>query len=103
MCHEQLKAELLEARKEIERLKQWESMSTTPIVHKDLSLISVIDKWSGSDDTVTMEEFLILRKDRAMDRKWPMEGRSFKAYRLCKIILSVLWWTARTGSNLAII
>jgi len=69
MCHEQLKAELLEARKEIERLKQWESMSTTPIVHKDLSLISVIAKWSGSDDTVTMEEFLILRKDRAMDRK----------------------------------
>jgi len=39
MSHEQLKAELLEARKEIERLKEWESTSTTPTVHKDLSLI----------------------------------------------------------------
>ena len=58
MSHEQLKAELLQARKEIERLIERESANTTPIVHKDLSLISVIPKWSGSDDTVTLEEFL---------------------------------------------
>lgn len=44
--------------KKIERLKERASTSTTPIVHKDLSLISAIPKWSGSDDTVTLEEFL---------------------------------------------
>jgi len=58
MCHEQLKAEKLETRKEIEHLKKWESTSTTPIVYKDLLLISVIPKWPGSDDTVTLDEFL---------------------------------------------
>ena len=73
MSHEQLKAELLEGRKEIERLKKRASNSTTPTVHRDLSLISVISKWSGSDDTVTLEEFLesIESSGRmgAMDRK----------------------------------
>jgi len=58
MTHERLQAELLEARKEIESLRERASTSTTPIVHKDLSLISAITKWSGSDDIVTLEEFL---------------------------------------------
>ena len=58
MSHDKLQAELLEARKEIERLKEGASTSKTQIVHKDLSLISVIPKRSGSDDTVTLEEFL---------------------------------------------
>ena len=58
MSHEWLQAKPLEARKEIKCLKGGASTSTTPIVHKDLSLISVIPKWSGSDDTVTLEEFL---------------------------------------------
>jgi len=58
MSHDRLQAELLEDRNEIKRLKGGASTSTTPIVHKDLSLISVIPKRSGSDDTVTLEEFL---------------------------------------------
>jgi len=58
MSHEQLKAELLEARKEIKHLKERASTSTTPVVHKDLSLISVIPTWSGSDDTISLEEFV---------------------------------------------
>jgi len=49
-------AELLEAKKEIQRLKESVCPATTPTVHKDLSLISVIPKWSGSDATVTLEE-----------------------------------------------
>ena len=57
MSHEQLNAEMLEGRK-IERLKKGASTSTTPTVHRDLSLISIISKRSGSDDTVTTEEFL---------------------------------------------
>ena len=58
MSHGQLKAEMLEARKETERLKEWASTSTTLTVHMDWSLISVIPKWSGSDDTVTLVEFI---------------------------------------------
>ena len=59
MSHKQLKAELLfRSEKEIERLKERVSTSLTPIVHKDLLLIRVIPKWSGSDDTVTLKEFL---------------------------------------------
>jgi hypothetical protein len=42
-------------KKEIQRLKERASTSTTPTVHKDLSFISVIPKWSGSDDTATLE------------------------------------------------
>jgi len=53
-----LQAELLEAKKDIQRLKENASPATTLTVHKDLSLISVIPKWSGSDATVTLEEFL---------------------------------------------
>lgn len=52
-----LQAEFLEVKKEIQRPKESVSPGTTPTVHKDLSLISVIPKWSGSDATVTLEEF----------------------------------------------
>jgi len=52
-----LQAELLEVKKEIQRPKESVSPGMTPTVHKDLSLISVISKWSGSDATVTLEEF----------------------------------------------
>jgi hypothetical protein len=49
-------AELLETKNELQRLKERMSLGT-PTVHKDLSLISVVPKWSGSDSTVTLEEF----------------------------------------------
>ena len=70
MSHDRLQAELLEARKEIERLKEGASTSTTPIVHKDLSLILVIPKWSGSDDTVTLEEFLESTESSGRIGRW---------------------------------
>ena len=54
----QLQAELLEAKKEIQRLRGSVTPTVTQTVHKDLSLISVIPKWSGSDVTITLEEFL---------------------------------------------
>jgi hypothetical protein len=47
-------AELLETKNELQRLKEHMSMGT-PTVHKDLFLISVIPKWSGSDSTITLE------------------------------------------------
>ena len=51
-----LQAELLESKNEIRRLR--ERLSTAmPTVHKDLSLISLVPKWSGSDAEVPLEEF----------------------------------------------
>jgi len=58
MADARLQAQLLEAKKEIQRLKEIVSPATTPTIHKDLLLISVIPKWSGSDAIVTLEEFL---------------------------------------------
>ena len=72
MSQERLQAELLEAKKEIERLKERASKSSTQTVNKDLSLISVIPKWSGSDDTGTIEEFVECRsrsRNRTMERE----------------------------------
>ena len=70
MSQERLQAELLEAKKEIERLKERASKSTTQTVNKDLSLISAIPKWSGSEDTVTIEEFLESIEAAAKIGRW---------------------------------
>ena len=70
MSQERLQAELLEAKKEIERLKERASKGSTQAVNKDLSLISVIPKWLGSDDTVTIEEFLESIEAAAKIGRW---------------------------------
>ena len=54
MTDARLQAELLEAKKEIQPLRDIVSPSTTQTIHKNLLLISVIPKWLGSDATVTM-------------------------------------------------
>ena len=47
MAYEQLQQELEESKLEIQSLRERMSLGT-PTVHKDLSLISLIPKWSGS-------------------------------------------------------
>jgi len=54
---ERLRIELEESKIEITRLKDRSSMAT-PTIHKDLSLISLIPKWSGAEAAVPLEEFL---------------------------------------------
>ena len=51
-----LQAQLLESKAEITRLRERLSIGT-PTVHKDLSLISLVPKWSGSESAVSLEEF----------------------------------------------
>jgi hypothetical protein len=52
----QLRAELIEAKKEVQRLR--ESITpTNPPLHKDLSLVTLVPKFSGND-TTTIEEFI---------------------------------------------
>jgi len=75
MAQERLQEELLEAKKEIERLKERASKSSTQTVNKDLSLISVIPKWPGSDDTGTIEEFLGSIEAAAKVGRWNENDR----------------------------
>jgi len=50
-----LKLELSEAQMEIQRLR--DRLATAPPAHKDLSLISLVPKWSGSESAISLEEF----------------------------------------------
>ena len=60
MAEARLQAEDLETKAEIQLLR--ESISNmsmgAQIFHKDLSLVTLVPKWSGSDSSVTLEEFL---------------------------------------------
>jgi hypothetical protein len=57
MADAKLQAELEQSKAEIVGLRKRMSMGL-PTVHKDLSLIALIPKWSGSDSAVPLEEFL---------------------------------------------
>ena len=71
MFHERLQTELIEAKKEIERLKECASTTTTQTVHKELSLISVVPKLSCSDDTVTLEGLQESIETSGSTGRWP--------------------------------
>jgi hypothetical protein len=55
MAHAQLQRELYESKLEIQRLRM--SLGA-PTVHKDLSLLSLIPKWSGAESSNSLEEFI---------------------------------------------
>ena len=62
-------AELEESKAEIQRLK--ERLSGGPsTVHKDLSLVSLVPKWSGLDSAVPIEEFFASIEGAAQIGKW---------------------------------
>jgi hypothetical protein len=54
---ERLQNGLFEAKAEVQRLRERMSLGV-PTIHKDLSLVALIPKWSGQESTVTLEEFL---------------------------------------------
>ena len=67
-----LQAELAETKAELDRLKESLTVAT-PVVHKDLSLVSLVPKWSGSDSSIPLEEFFssiesVCRMGRWKDR-----------------------------------
>jgi len=66
-----LQMELAETRAEIQRLRECMSMSLgTPTVHKDMSQISSVRKWSGSESAVPLEEFFSAIEGSARIEKW---------------------------------
>jgi len=64
-----LKLELSEAQLKIQRLR--ERLSTTPSTpHKDLSLVSLVPKWSGAESAISLEEFLSSIENSAKIGHW---------------------------------
>jgi hypothetical protein len=69
MSEARLFAELNDTKLELQRLR--ESMLTgTPTLHKDLSLILLVQKWSGSVSTATLEEFFSSIEAAARIGRW---------------------------------
>jgi len=56
MADARLQAELAEAKAEVLRLRESISVAT-PAVHKVLSLVSLVSKWSSAESSVSLEEF----------------------------------------------
>jgi len=69
MAEARLQSELAETKAEILRLKESISVAT-PAVHKDLSLVSLVPKWSGSGSSVSLEEFFASIESASLMRKW---------------------------------
>ena len=57
MAEARLQSELVEAKTEILGVRERLSVGT-PRMYKDLSLVSLVPKWSGSEAAVPLEEFI---------------------------------------------
>jgi len=64
MTDTQLQIELTEARREIQRLRERVSVGA-PTAHKDLSLVSLVPKFSDSVSEVPLEEFISIIESSA--------------------------------------
>jgi len=69
MAYAQLQQELENSKLEIQRLRERMSLGT-PTIHKDLSLISLVPKWSGSDSANSLEEFISTLEASARIGRW---------------------------------
>ena len=65
----QLQIELAEARREIQRLRERLSVGA-PTVHKDLSLVSQVPKFSDSESEVPLQEFISTIENSARMGNW---------------------------------
>jgi hypothetical protein len=67
MAHTQLQRDLDESKLETQKLRM--SLGA-PTVHKDLLLISLIPKWSGSETSKSLEEFFPTVEASARIGRW---------------------------------
>jgi hypothetical protein len=67
MAHAQLQRELDESKSEIQRRRK--SLGA-PTVHKDLTLVSLIPKWSGVESSNSLEEFTSTLEASARICRW---------------------------------
>ena len=71
-----LQAKLAETKAELERLKESLTIAT-PVVHKDLSLVSLVPEWSGSDASIPLKDFFRALNQQAV---W-VDGKTETAWR----------------------
>ena len=69
MVENKLRDELADSRAEIARLKE-RLASVMPTMHKDLSLISLVPKWSGAETSTPFEKFLSSIETAAKIGNW---------------------------------
>jgi len=69
MTDARLQQELDESKLEIQRLRERMSLGA-PTVHKDLSLISLVPRWSCSKSTNFLEEFISTLEATARIGRW---------------------------------
>jgi len=69
MAEARLQAQLAEAKLAVQRLKDRMSVGTLT-VHKDLSLITLVPKWTGTEAAVTLEEFISSIESSARIGRW---------------------------------
>lgn len=69
MAEARLQAELTETKAELQRFKERFSVGTTT-VHKDLSLLTVVPKWSGTETAIPLEDFISSIEGVARIGKW---------------------------------
>jgi hypothetical protein len=69
MADARLQAKLAETKAEVLRLRGSLSVAT-PVLHKDLSLVSLVPKWSGSESSVSLEEFFASIESASRIGKW---------------------------------
>jgi hypothetical protein len=69
MAEARLQAELTETKAEVLRLSECLSLAT-PTVHKDLSLVSHVPKWSGLESAASLEYFIASIEAAARIGQW---------------------------------
>jgi hypothetical protein len=69
MAYAQIQQELEESKLEIQRLRGRISLGP-PTVHKDLSLISLIHKWAGSESANPLDKFISTLETSARIGRW---------------------------------
>jgi len=69
MAELRLRQELEDSKAEITRLRE-RLVTTLPTVNKDLSLISIVPKWSGAETDTTVDEFLASIEGAAKIARW---------------------------------
>jgi hypothetical protein len=84
MATEHLRAELAETKAELQRVKDTMSLGN-PVLHKDMSLITLVPKWDGSESAGNLEEFLTRVDTAALLGNWQDNDKTqvFEIVRLC--------------------
>jgi hypothetical protein len=69
MAEARLQNELTETKLELQRLRE-SIQRGAPVMHKDLSLVSLVPKWSGTDKSISLEEFFNSTEGSAAVGNW---------------------------------